>query len=142
MSTGACSRRWPCRGTTLVLVNISGACSSTPENFRGDSKFKNEQRRKVVLVQIKSGKGNQDPIKVYAKVLSQSQNSREAEHLVTYIRNKNFRGWNCSCENFMFVQRPKNRNCAHIKKIRQTFGRFATNFLAWASVHTDGTIEL
>lgn len=63
-------------------------------------------------------------VKVYAKVQS---NSREGvEHTVVYIRSKNFRGCLCNCESFLFDKAGKNRNCSHIRNLRQEYGRYFT----------------
>jgi hypothetical protein len=61
-------------------------------------------------------------IKVYATVPSRTREG--VEHKVVYIRSKNFRGCLCDCESFMFDKAAKNRNCEHIRNLRQTYGRY------------------
>ncbi len=60
-------------------------------------------------------------IKVYGFV-QRDKDSRP--HRVLYIRSKNFRGWLCDCEDFLFSQFAKSRNCDHIKEARQEVGRY------------------
>jgi len=45
---------------------------------------------------------------------------------VGYIRSKSFRGFVCTCEDFFNRRIGTNRNCKHIKEVRQTYGRYAT----------------
>jgi hypothetical protein len=61
-------------------------------------------------------------VKVYARVASRSRAS--VDHLVTYVRTVNVRGWLCGCENFLFSAFAKNRNCAHIREVRKQYGRY------------------
>lgn len=61
-------------------------------------------------------------LKVYGEVFSDSG----SVYNFAYIRRPNFRGWICSCENFFFTMFKKNRNCKHIKFVRQEVGRYAT----------------
>ena|ERR1700676_353189 len=60
--------------------------------------------------------------KVYGVVHSTSGK----DYNFAYIRRSNFRGWICSCENFFFTMFKKNRNCKHIKFVRQEVGRYAS----------------
>lgn len=76
---------------------------------------------KIIKV-VKTLKDLGDPVKVYAIV--QSRTRKTVRHLIVYVRNKKIRGWFCSCENFMYDQLAKNRNCDHIREIRNRFGRF------------------
>lgn len=62
-------------------------------------------------------------VKAYARVESRSRPG--VKHIVVYIRTKLFRGWLCQCENFLFDAAGRNRNCDHIKAVRQKYGRFA-----------------
>jgi hypothetical protein len=61
-------------------------------------------------------------LKVYGVVRSTSGK----DYNFAYIRRSNFRGWICSCENFFFTMFKKNRNCKHIKFVRQEVGRYAS----------------
>jgi predicted nucleic acid-binding Zn finger protein len=60
-------------------------------------------------------------LKVYGKVLGDSGNV----YNFAYFRRKTFRGWICSCENFFFTMFKKNRNCKHLRFVRQEVGRYA-----------------
>jgi predicted nucleic acid-binding Zn finger protein len=73
----------------------------------------------IKIVKIK--RSNQKTgLKLYGSVLSDSGKS----YNFAYIRRPNFRGWICSCENFFFTMFKKNRNCKHIKFVRQQVGRY------------------
>jgi hypothetical protein len=61
-------------------------------------------------------------LKVYGAVQGDSGKA----HSVAYFRRKNFRGWICSCESFLFRQFAKKRNCKHLRFVRAQVGRFAT----------------
>jgi hypothetical protein len=63
-------------------------------------------------------------VKVYAQVPSRSEKGKF--HTVVYIRSSNFRGCLCDCGNFLFEKMAKNRNCDHIKGLRQQYGRYFT----------------
>jgi hypothetical protein len=46
------------------------------------------------------------------------------DHTVVYIRSKNFRGCLCDCKSFMFDKMGKNRNCSHLRSLREKYGRY------------------
>lgn len=80
------------------------------------------------IVSVEKSKIQGEAVKVYAKV--QSRTREAVQHLVVYVRNHKVRGWFCSCENFLFDQLAKNRNCDHIREVRTKFGRFGTKVSA------------
>jgi len=61
-------------------------------------------------------------VKVYASVPSRS--GVFSAHIEVYIRSKNFRGCLCDCLSFMFDKMGKNRNCGHIRSLREKYGRY------------------
>lgn len=76
-----------------------------------------------MILSIKRSKPG-SPVKIQAKVASRTR--KGLSHLVGYIRTKSFRGWVCKCEDFFNRQIGKNRNCAHIREVREKYGRFGT----------------
>jgi hypothetical protein len=44
-----------------------------------------------------------------------------------YFRRPGFRGWICSCEDFFFRRYSTNRNCRHLKFVREQLGRYGAN---------------
>jgi predicted nucleic acid-binding Zn finger protein len=61
-------------------------------------------------------------LKVYGKVLGESGKA----YSFAYIRRRTFRGWLCTCENFLFSAFKKNRNCKHLRFVRSQVGRYAS----------------
>jgi hypothetical protein len=75
-----------------------------------------------VMEILKVKRSNQKTgLKVYGIVRGESGK----DYNFAYIRRSNFRGWICSCENFFFTMFKKNRNCKHIKFVREQVGRYA-----------------
>jgi hypothetical protein len=62
-------------------------------------------------------------LKLYGKLLGESGK----EYQFAYFRRKNFRGWICSCESFFFNMFKKNRNCKHLKFVREQVGRYGAS---------------
>jgi hypothetical protein len=73
------------------------------------------------ILKIRRTKQRTSSLKVYADVLGDSGQI----YKVAYFRRPTYRGWNCTCDNFILGQQAKNRNCKHIKLVRSTYGRFA-----------------
>jgi len=74
------------------------------------------------ILKIRRSRNRDTGLKIYADVLGDSGKT----YKVGYIRRPNFRGWICSCENFMLSMFAKKRNCKHIRHVRETYGRFGT----------------
>ncbi len=62
-------------------------------------------------------------LKVYGEILGDSGKT----YKFAYFRRPNFRGWLCSCENFVLNKFAKRRNCKHLRFIREQVGRFAAS---------------
>jgi predicted nucleic acid-binding Zn finger protein len=62
-------------------------------------------------------------LKVYGAVEGDSGKT----YSFAYFRRPTFRGWICSCENFLFSKFAKKRNCKHIKFVRAKVGRYAAS---------------
>lgn len=77
----------------------------------------------VKILKVKRSESRHSRVKVYATVASRSEGQ---DHTVVYIRSANFRGCLCDCKNFLFEKAAKNRNCDHIKPLRQKYGRYLT----------------
>ena len=60
-------------------------------------------------------------LKVYGEILGDSGKV----YKFGYFRRPNFRGWLCSCENFLLSKFAKRQNCKHLKFIRAKVGRYA-----------------
>ncbi len=61
-------------------------------------------------------------VKIQAHVASEYL--ADTSYLVGYIRSKTFRGWLCKCDDFFFRRKAINRNCKHIREVREAFGRY------------------
>ncbi len=72
-------------------------------------------------VSLKRTKAIDRAVKIYGTVQRTPQSEA---HRVVYIRSKNFRGWLCACDNFVFSEFAKGRNCDHLAEIRERFGRY------------------
>ena len=59
-------------------------------------------------------------LKVYATVLGDSG----VEYKVGYFRRASFRGWMCSCPNFILSQFAKGGHCKHIDHVQDQYGRY------------------
>jgi hypothetical protein len=65
-------------------------------------------------------------LKVYGSILGDTGRIYQ----FAYFRRPTFRGWVCTCENFILSQFAKKRNCKHIKFVRQETGRYAATVKA------------
>ena len=81
-----------------------------------------------MIKSIKRSNNRHGSVKLYARVASRSR--ANLSHLVTYVRSVSTRSFLCSCENFMFHAFAKNRNCAHIREVRNTYGRYGAKVRA------------
>ena len=61
-------------------------------------------------------------LKIYGSILGDSGKTYQ----FAYFRRANFRGWICSCENFILNKFAKRQNCKHLKYIRADVGRYGT----------------
>lgn len=59
-------------------------------------------------------------LKIYATVLGDSG----VEYKVGYFRRPSFRGWLCSCPNFVLSQFAQGGHCKHIDLIQDQYGRY------------------
>ncbi|SRR6266513_1053799 len=59
-------------------------------------------------------------LKLYATVLGDSG----VEYKVGYFRRPSFRGWMCSCPNFILSQFAKGGHCKHIDHVQDQYGRY------------------
>lgn len=75
------------------------------------------------IVHIKRTKCRNTGLKVYGQVLGESGNT----YRFAYFRRKTFRGWICSCDNFMMSQFAKGLNCKHLHFVRSKVGRYAAS---------------
>ena len=72
------------------------------------------------IVKIKRTKYRTTSLKVYGEVLGDSGKT----YKFAYFRRPTFRGWICSCENFLLSKFAKKRNCKHLHFVREQVGRF------------------
>ena len=72
------------------------------------------------IVSVKRPKHATNGLKVYGKILGEKGKT----YNFAYIRRANFRGWICSCDNFILHMLGRNRNCKHIKHVRSEVGRY------------------
>jgi hypothetical protein len=75
------------------------------------------------IVSIKRTKHRDTGLKVYGQVLGESGKT----YRFAYFRRKTFRGWICSCDNFMMSQFAKGLNCKHLQFVRNQVGRYAAS---------------
>jgi hypothetical protein len=75
------------------------------------------------IVSIKRTKHRDSGLKVYGQVLGESGKT----YRFAYFRRKTFRGWICSCDNFMMSQFAKGLNCKHLQFVRNQVGRYAAS---------------
>jgi hypothetical protein len=59
-------------------------------------------------------------LKIYSTVLG----AEGVEYKVGYFRRPSFRGWLCSCPNFILSQFGKGGHCKHINLIQDQYGRY------------------
>jgi predicted nucleic acid-binding Zn finger protein len=62
-------------------------------------------------------------LKVYGRILG----DKGKMYVFAYFRRSTFRGWICSCDNFVFSKFSKGRNCKHLKFVRQQVGRYGAS---------------
>jgi len=67
-------------------------------------------------------------LKVYGKIQGDSLNNqgKPKVYKFAYFRRPNFRGWLCSCENFLLSKFAKHRNCKHLHQVRSQYGRYGS----------------
>lgn len=75
------------------------------------------------IVSIKRTKHRDTGLKVYGEVLGE----RGKKYRFAYFRRKTFRGWICSCDNFMMSQFAKGLNCKHLHFVRKQVGRYGAS---------------
>jgi hypothetical protein len=111
------------RMTSGRFAGMSGGfVEGTIEPLRAAMKIIKVKRSNQMKI-IKVKRSNQKTgLKVYGIVRGTSGK----DYNFAYIRRSNFRGWICSCENFFFTMFKKNRNCKHIKFVREQVGRYAS----------------
>lgn len=68
-------------------------------------------------------------LKIYATVQGDEHNGVTKEYKVGYFRRPSFRGWMCSCENFVLTQFGKGGHCKHIDLITEQYGRYGAAVL-------------
>jgi hypothetical protein len=71
----------------------------------------------LTIKRSKQGTG----LKVYGTLLGESGK----EYKFAYFRRPNFRGWLCTCENFILSKFAQHKNCKHLKFVRAEVGRYA-----------------
>ena len=64
------------------------------------------------------------PIKVYGTILGDSGITYSFAYIVRKSSAAAFRGWICSCESFLLGMFKKNRNCKHLRHVREQYGRY------------------
>ena len=72
------------------------------------------------ILSLKRNKTTDSGLKVYGEVLGDSGKT----YKVAYFRRPNFRGWICSCENFILSKFGNHRNCKHLRFVREQVGRY------------------
>ena len=75
------------------------------------------------ILKIKRTANRDSSLKVYGEVQGESGKS----YRFAYFRRSNFRGWVCSCENFILRMFAKKRNCKHLHFVRQQVGRYGAS---------------
>jgi hypothetical protein len=63
-------------------------------------------------------------VKLYGKVLGEKGKT----YSFGYIRHAYFRGWVCSCEDFLYNRVSKKQNCKHLRCVRVTLGRYGAKW--------------
>ena len=56
-------------------------------------------------------------LRLYAKV--ESDTHPDKPHHVVFIRKVGMRRWLCDCENQIFIETARRRNCKHIRAVRR-----------------------
>jgi hypothetical protein len=86
-------------------------------------KYNEETSKPTTLTILKIKRSTQGTgLKVYGEVLGESGKV----YKFAYFRRPAFRGWLCSCENFLLNKFAKRKNCKHLKFVRAQVGRYAT----------------
>jgi hypothetical protein len=72
------------------------------------------------VLSIKRTTSRDSKLKVYGKILG----DKGIVYSFAYFRSKFFRGWTCTCDNFILSQMAKKRNCKHLHEVRSLYGRY------------------
>jgi hypothetical protein len=114
-----------CIEDEYILVNmLTGRATGKTGGFEArDLRPAGANDSVMEIVSIKRTKHKDTGLKVYGQVLGESGKT----YRFAYFRRKTFRGWICSCDNFMMSQFAKGLNCKHLQFVRNQVGRYAAS---------------
>lgn len=74
----------------------------------------------ILTIKRPSADKPQTGLKVYGTILG----DHGVEYKFGYFRRPNFRGWLCSCPNFVLSMFGKHKHCKHIDFVQAQYGRY------------------
>lgn len=79
---------------------------------------------KILSIKRPSNESPTTGLKIYATVQGDEHNGVAQEYKIGYYRRAGFRGWMCSCTNFVLSKFGRSGHCKHIDHIQSIYGRY------------------
>jgi hypothetical protein len=105
-----------------TVMGVDGVMVSGPKKGLSVCFWESEIEPSMKIVAVKRGLSD-FAVKLFGKVQGESGKI----YSFGYIRTSAFRGWVCSCNDFIHQRSQKNQNCKHLHFVRGQLGRYGVN---------------